>query len=71
MKFLFPLLMLIMLTKMIAIKVLTTTDDIKHLKGNNWIKLDIKDINGELKPAGAPAMTSSAAQLKSDQRELR
>ena len=71
MKFLFPLLMLIMLTKMIAIKVLTTTDDIKHLKGNNWIKLDIKDINGELKPAGAPAIKSSAAQLKSDHRELR
>ena len=35
-----------MFTYIIAIKVLTTTDDIKKDEGNNWIKLDIEDING-------------------------
>ena len=38
-----------MVTQIIAIKVLTTTDDLKKLEGNSWIKLDIKDINGVLK----------------------
>ena len=38
-----------MLTSIIAIKVLTTTDDIKNVKGNTRIKLEIKDINGWLK----------------------
>ena len=38
-----------MLTSIIAIKVLTTTDDIKNVKGNTRIKLEIKDINGGLK----------------------
>ena len=44
-KLLFPL--LFMFTQIIALKVLTTTDDIKNWKGNSWIKLDIKDINGD------------------------
>ena len=38
-----------MVTQIIAIKVLTTTDDLKKLEGNSWIKLYIKGINGVLK----------------------
>ena len=41
-------LLIFMLTSIIAIKVLTTTDDIKNVKGNTRIKLEIKDINGGL-----------------------
>ena len=44
MKLVFPLLLIC--TNIIAIKVLTTTEDIKHFKGNNWVKLDIQDVNG-------------------------
>ena len=47
MKLLFPL--IFMFTSIIAIKVLTTKDDIKNVKGSTWIKLVIKDINGWLK----------------------
>ena len=47
MKLFFPL--MFMVTQIIAIKVLTTTDDLKKLEGNSWIKLDIKGINGVLK----------------------